>query len=114
MACFSQFTCKHCGFEILTEPRFYYRLMSGYYVTRKCSKCKSIIEEHFQYTDIPVFRDPEDFFKWIESNDFHSKYDFCPKCHHKSRLTLWSPTTCRCPKCRHMLTMTQKNIMMAD
>ena len=114
MACFSKFVCTRCGFEILTEPHFYYRLMSGYQVTRKCSECKSIVREHLDMFEIPHFDSLRPFLQWIESEDFRIKHGFCPECHQRARLTLWSPVSNRCPRCRHMLTLKQKGIMMVD
>lgn len=114
MACFSKYLCKHCGYEILTEPHFYYRLMSGYSITRKCSNCKSILREHFPWEEVPHFEEPEHFFNWIENNGFITKHGFCPECHQFTAQTLWSPVHNRCPKCRHALTLEQKNIMMVD
>ena len=115
MATFNQYVCPHCGYEILTEPRFYYRLMSGYQVTRKCSECKEIIREHFDdLFEIPHFEFPEQFFHWIESYDFRTKYGICPECHKHARLTLWSPIMNRCPKCRHTMKLKVKNIMFVD
>ena len=115
MALFSQYKCKHCGFEILTSPTFYYRTMIAYGITRKCSCCKEIIHETFGLFDLPRFDNPEEFFKWIENEDFHTKNGVCPDCHKKTRLTLWSPTTNRCPKCgRYWLTCIHKNIMCVD
>ena len=114
MACFSKYVCNHCGFEIMTEPHFYYRLMSGYQVTRKCSECKSIIREHLDLFELPHFDDPMSFLQWVESEDFRVKHGFCPECHQQARLSLWSPTVNRCPQCRHMLTLKEKDIMMVD
>lgn len=114
MACFSKYVCKHCGFEILTEPRFYYRLMFGYNVTRKCSECKSIIHEHVDILDVPHFHDIEQFLEWIDNENFRVKHGFCPDCKKRARLTLWAPTTNRCPNCRHALSLIHKDIMMVD
>lgn len=114
MACFSKYVCKHCGFEILTEPRFYYRLMSGYTITRKCGNCKSIIREHFPWSCVPHFEEPAQFFEWIANNDFITEHGLCPECNQPGPLTLWSPTRNRCPKCKHAMTLIPKDIMMAD
>ena len=114
MATFSQYKCRHCGYEITTSPRFYYRIMSGYNVTRKCSECKSIIHEHVDDFEVPHFKYIEQFLEWIDNENFRVKYGFCPDCKKRARLTLWSPTTNRCPKCRHALTLSLKNIMMVD
>ena len=114
MACFSQYVCKHCGFEIMTEPHFYYRIKFGYMITRKCSACKCIIHEPFDDNIIPYFEDTRSFFQWIETDDFRNKSGVCPDCHQSAKFTLWSPTTNRCPKCNHKMTLIRKNIMMVD
>ena len=114
MATFSLYKCRNCGFEITTSSRFHYRLMYGYNVTRKCTACKSIIHEHVDIFDVPHFENVEQFLEWIENEDFRVRYRVCPECHNRTRLTLWSPTTNRCPKCRHSLSLELKNIMNVD
>ena len=113
MATLSLYKCR-CGFEITTSSRFYYRIMSGYNVTRKCSVCKTIIHEHVCDYEVPHFETVEQFLQWIDKENFRVRYGRCPECNNWARLTLWSPTTNRCPKCRHALSLRLKNIMMVD
>ena len=43
MATFHTYRCKGCGFEVKTDPRGFYALMSGQYYNFKCTRCKEIV-----------------------------------------------------------------------
>ena len=43
MATLRTYKCKECGYEVQTEPRGHYSLMSGEYYNFSCHKCKEIV-----------------------------------------------------------------------
>ena len=94
MAIFHKYTCPKCGFEIETADSFGYCLMSGTYVTVKCSQCgiidrMKISPKH--YTE-PY---SASLFEVIQLTMFNSD---CPNCHNHGDFAIWEPQK-GCPNC---------------
>ena len=100
MAEFNEYYCEHCGFRIETENRFYYRLMSGYYMTVLCTKCKTIHRVRPPRLDI---HDEEDYLHTLRMLDVKSRESRCPECGAKGHLRIWEPAD-GCPVCHRKLT----------
>lgn len=95
MATFRTYRCKHCGYEVQTEPTGHYALMSGPYTNYACGHCKEVVSV--------VDWDIED-----------SEHVNCPECGHDNSMTLWNPK-CSCPKCGGKMTVDKRaGIIMAD
>lgn len=92
---FDEFYCHQCDFSIRTENSYYYRLMSGYYLTVLCTKCNSI-----HRVSPPMFdcHDVEDYIHFLRMLDQKSRYSRCPKCGARERMRIWEPAD-GCPVC---------------
>lgn len=95
MAILSKYQCEECGYEVMSESRGHYSLMSGEYYNFSCHKCKEIVSL---------------------SADELSKmgyYPQCPKCSENEELYTWNPQEGRCPKCNGKMNQ-MPEIIFAD
>lgn len=96
MACFNEYYCPHCGFSIQTENSFYYRLMSGYWMTVVCTKCKTI---HRVIPPRIDTNDPEGYLYDLKMLESKSRESRCPKCGARGKIRIWEPSD-GCPICK--------------
>lgn len=81
MAQFKTYRCTKCGYEVQTEPKGHYALMSGAYYNFKCAKCKEIVALSAE--------------QLAEQRYFIQ----CPECGKSDCLSTWNPIEGHCPKC---------------
>ena len=76
------YKCKACGYEVMTESRGHYSMMSGKYYNFSCHACKEIVS--------------------ISANELSKMgYDLqCPECGEEEELFTWNPKEGHCPKCK--------------
>lgn len=79
MASLRFYKCCNCNYNIATDPRGFYSIMSGMLYEFKCSKCKAIVHIH--------------------STEFGKYGACCPRCGNQEYLSTWNPIEGKCPKC---------------